>query len=98
MNNSDNPGNGAVFQEQVRDQLQKQYGPGFELGTKIPVGDPVKNYKFDIVNKDEKIAIECKRYIWTETGNVPSAKMGFTNESEAAFYHLFLPDTYDVQS
>ena len=29
-------------------------------------------------------------YTWTETGNVPSAKMGFTNE--AAFYLSFLPD------
>ena len=34
-----------------------------------------------------------KRYTWTETGNVPSAKMGFTNE--AAFYLSFLPDTYE---
>lgn len=37
--------------------------------------------------------IECKRYTWTETGNVPSAKMGFTNE--AAFYLRFLPDSYN---
>lgn len=93
MSNSDNPRNGAVFQGQVRDWFQKQHGPGFELETKIPIGDPAKNHKFDIVNLDKKIAIECKRYTWTETGNVPSAKMGFTNE--AAFYLSFLPNTYE---
>jgi len=32
---------------------------------------------------------ECKNYSWTETGNIPSAKMGFVNE--AVFYLSFLP-------
>ncbi len=93
MSNSDNPKNGAMFQKKVRDWFEKQLGPGFTLEEKIPIGDPEKNHKFDIVNKNKKIAIECKRYTWTETGNVPSAKMGFTNE--AAFYLSFLPDIYD---
>lgn len=93
MSNSDNPRNGAMFQGQVRDWFHKQYGLGFELETKIPIGDLVKNHKFDIVNLDKKIAIECKRYTWTETGNVPSAKIGFTNE--AAFYLSFLLDSYE---
>ena len=55
---------------------------------KIPIGDPAKDHKFDIVSGDNSIAIECKCYTWTVTGNVPSAKMGFTNE--AAFYLSFL--------
>lgn len=37
--------------------------------------------------------VECKCYTWTESGNVPSAKMGFTNE--AAFYLSFLPDSVE---
>lgn len=93
MSNSDNPRNGAAFQSQVKDWFQKQYGPGFELETKMPIGNPAKNHKFDIANLEKKIAIECKRYTWTETGNVPSAKMGFTNE--AAFYLSFLSDSYE---
>lgn len=93
MSNSDNPRNGAVFQEAVLEWFREKYGPGFELEVKMPIGNPAKDHKFDIVNKDKKIAIECKRYTWTETGNVPSAKMGFTNE--AAFYLSFLPDYFE---
>ena len=93
MSNSDNPKNGAVFQKQVQEYLIKKYGPGFELEKKIPIGEPPKEHKFDIVNYDLGIVIECKRYTWTETGNVPSAKMGFTNE--AAFYLRILPDSYE---
>jgi len=35
--------------------------------------------------------VEAKNYSWTETGNMPSAKMGFVNE--AVFYLSFLPDS-----
>ncbi len=91
--NSENPQNGAIFQSQVRDWFIEHYGNGFELETKIPIGNPPKDHKFDIVNIDKKIAIECKRYTWTESGNVPSAKMGFANE--AAFYLSFLPGSFD---
>lgn len=93
MSNSDNPKNGAIFQRMVMDWFQKQCGPGFELEKKIPIGAPQKDHKFDIVNSNKRIVIECKRYTWTETGNVPSAKMGFVNE--AAFYLSFLSDSYD---
>ncbi len=92
MSNSDNPKNGAAFQEQVMKWFIKHHGNGYELEKKIPIGKPAKDHKFDIVNMDKKIAIECKRYTWTESGNVPSAKMGFVNE--AAFYLSFLPDSY----
>ena len=93
MSNSDNPKNGADFQKQVWGYFVKKYGPGFELEKKIPIGEPPKDHKFDIVNSDLGIVIECKRYTWTETGNVPSAKMGFTNA--AAFYLGLLPDSYE---
>ncbi len=93
MSNSDNPKNGADFQRAVQKYFIDEYGPGFELEKKILIGDPPKDHKFDIVNPNRRIVIECKRYTWTETGNVPSAKMGFTNE--AAFYLSFLPDNYE---
>ena len=93
MSNSDNPKIGAAFQKWVLDWFTKNYGIGFELEKKIPIGKPAKDHKFDIVNTEKKIAIECKRYTWTESGNVPSAKMGATNE--AAFYLSFLPDSYE---
>ena len=93
MSNSDNPKNGAVFQKQLRRWFQTSYNVEFELEKKIPIGNPAKDHKFDIVDAAGTIAIECKRYTWTESGNVPSAKMGFTNE--AAFYLSFLPETYE---
>ena len=93
MSNSDNPKNGADFQRAVQRYFIQEYGAGFELEKKIPIGEPAKEHKFDIVDSDKHIVIECKRYTWTETGNVPSAKMGFTNE--AAFYLSFLPDTFE---
>lgn len=65
----------------------------FEMEKKLAIGNPPKGHKFDIVSEDAHIAIECKRYTWTEGGNVPSAKMGTMNE--AVFYLSFLPDTYD---
>ena len=92
MSNSDNPKNGALFQLSVRDWFQDHYKMPFELEKKLPIGSPSKDHKFDIVDSANTIAIECKRYTWTETGNVPSAKMGFVNE--AAFYLSFLPDSY----
>ncbi len=92
MSNSDNPKNGAMFQRQVKDWFQTHFNTTFELEKKLPIGYPAKDHKFDIVDQDNTIAIECKRYTWTETGNVPSAKMGFTNE--AAFYLSFLSDNY----
>ena len=93
MSNSDNPKNGVLFQSQVKNWFQKQYASEFELEKGIQIGNPAKIHKFDIVNGAKKIAIECKSYTWTKTGNIPSAKMGVTNE--AAFYLSFLPDSYD---
>lgn len=94
MSNSENPKNGAVFQRMVMDWFQENYSDmTFELEKKLPIGEPKKNHKFDIVDHNNTMAIECKRYTWTEAGNVPSAKMGFVNE--AAFYLSFLPDSYE---
>ena len=92
MSNSDNPINGAIFQKQVLEWFRGHYKTSFSLEKKIPIGSPPKDHKFDIVADNDLVAIECKRYTWTETGNAPSAKMGFTNE--AAFYLSLLPSSY----
>lgn len=90
MSNSDNPKNGAEFQRQVFQWFTNVYNKPFSMEVEMPIGSKLldvseyKNHKFDIVSDDLSIVIECKRYTWTESGNVPSAKMGFVNE--AAFY------------
>lgn len=88
-----NTKSGADFQIQVKNWFQQTYGIKFELEKKIAIGYPAKDHRFDIVDEFGKIAIECKKYTWTETGNMPSAKISIVNE--AAFYLSFLPDTYD---
>lgn len=90
MSNSDNPRVGTIFQKEVMEWFKANYESGFDMEVKIPIGSwlldssQYKDHKFDIVSEDKSIVIECKCYTWTESGNVPSAKMGFINE--AAFY------------
>ena len=91
--NSENTNVGKRFQEMVKEWFENSMTCEFETERKIAIGNPAKLHSFDISNKEENVVIECKCYTWTETGNVPSAKMGFTNE--AAFYLSFLPDSVD---
>ena len=90
MSNSDNPKIGVEFQKEVLKWFSKQFSMPFVMEEKIPIGsdliDPseYKLHKFDIVSENRSIIIECKCYTWTESLNVPSAKMGFVNE--AALY------------
>ena len=88
--NSENPRIGKQFQLAVKDWFEKTYAIPFTVECKIAIGRPEKLHSFDIASFDRSIVVECKCYTWTETGNVPSAKMGFTNE--AAFYLSFLPN------
>lgn len=88
--NSENPKVGRLFQEQVAKILSSYYKKEFYNEVAIPIGQPAKNHKFDCVSKDKNIIAECKCYTWTETGNIPSAKMGFINE--AVFYMNYLPE------
>ncbi len=87
--NSENPGVGHRFQEFVQSLLEKRFSTLFEQEVTIAIGTPPKNHKYDLANKDRSIVVECKCYTWTDSGNVPSAKlMGL---DEAAFYFSFLP-------
>lgn len=87
--NSENPKVGRLFQEISANILSDYFGVIFGSDIAIPIGEPAKPHKFDCVSSDKKIVVECKCYTWTETGNIPSAKMGFVNE--AVFYLNYLP-------
>ncbi len=45
-----------------------------------------KSYNFDLGNLKEKILVECKSHTWTESGNVPSAKMTTWDQAMYLFY------------
>ena len=91
--NSENPKVGKEFQMAVKRWFENALNKEFEIEKKIAIGSPAKLHSFDISDCQGKIVIECKCYTWTETGNVPSAKMGFVNE--AAFYLSFLGSDVD---
>ena len=91
--NSENPRVGKTFQIAVQRWFQESLHMPFEIEKKIAIGNPAKLHSFDIASLDGNIVIECKCYTGTESGNVPSAKMGFTNE--AAFYLSILPKETD---
>ena len=87
--NSENPHVGRRFQESVKLILEKKFCTSFEPEAVVAIGKPAKNHKFDLANDDRSIVAECKCYTWTDSGNVPSAKlMGL---DEAVFYFGFLP-------
>jgi len=84
-----NPAKGRLFQEQVCQALTMRYGVKFSMEQPIPVGNPPKEHKFDLVSMNKEYATECKNIVWTAGGNRPSAKMAQCNE--AVFYLSFLP-------
>lgn len=87
--NCDNPRVGRGFQAAVQCVLEKKFRKKFYFEVPIKIGNPAKNHKFDLATKDGSIVVECKCYTWTDSGNVPSAKlMGL---DEAVFYFNFLP-------
>ena len=88
--NSENPQVGREFQELTAELLSDYYGISFDTEIAIPIGEPAKLHRFDCVSVDKTIAVECKCYTWTRTGNVPSAKLAFLNQS--VFYASLLPD------
>lgn len=88
--NSDNPRVGRIFQELTAKLLSDYYSVPFHTEIAVPIGSPAKPHRFDCVAIDKSIAVECKCYTWTHTGNPPSAKFSSLNQS--VLYALLLPD------
>ena len=87
--NSENPKVGKAFQLLAQKSLAAYFGVPFRLEAALPIGNPPKLHNFDCASQDGKIVAECKCYTWTESGNVPSAKLMGMNE--AVFYMSYLP-------
>ncbi len=80
---------GYEFQNIAAEILGDYFHILFRCENPIPIGDPPKQHKFDLVSKDMKYIGECKDYKWTSGENVPSAKISSVNE--AVFYLQQLP-------
>ena len=81
---------GRRFQERTRVALSDKFDTEFDKEVEIAVGDLKygKKHKFDLANSDRSILVECKCYSWTDTGNVPSAKLRTLNEAVLYFKSL----------
>jgi len=86
--NSMNTAKGRDFQKIAAELLKQHFKIGFHIEYPVPIGDPPKEHRFDLVSDDQQYVGECKNYSWTEGGNVPSAKIGFINESVFYLQHL----------
>jgi hypothetical protein len=70
-------------------------GQGVHLtsGVSVDIGiNGKKAHVFDLGNLYEKVIVECKAHMWTEGGNVPSAKI--TTWNQAMFYFHAAPTGY----
>lgn len=63
---------------------------GIVLKPDIPLGVGIegrsKVHIFDLGCLDQKVIVECKSHTWTESGNVPSAKITTWNQAMYFFY------------
>ena len=67
---------GIDFENLVITALEYNFGLKLQKRIRIPIGLHEKKDKiFDLGSIEQKIIIECKSHTWTESGNVPSAKV-----------------------
>jgi len=65
-------------------------GKQLQLTRHIPIDIGIngkKPHNFDLGNRNGKVLVECKAHTWTESGNVPSAKMTTWNQA-MFFFHV----------
>jgi len=86
--NALNTGKGRDFQALAADIIGERLGVRLLQDEPISIERPVKLHEFDLVSEDRRHVGECKNYAWTETGNMPSAKMAFLNEAVLYLSHV----------
>lgn len=93
--------NGAVSNTQVgRDFESKaraffsQQGLSLRKNFSLPIGvdGRTKAHAFDLGDWEQRVIVECKSHTWTESWNVPSAKI--TTWNQAMYYFHAAPRDY----
>jgi len=72
----------------VAERLGAYLGVQFETQVAVPIGNPPKAHKFDLVSSDRRHVVECKAHAFTVSGNNPSAKLSTMNEAVLYLSHL----------
>ena len=83
---------GNLFEIEASRELSHHFGWTLHQSVGIGIGNPPKRHRFDLVDIPRKVAVECKAFTWTVTGNMPSAKI--TTAREAVLYLQWLPDDW----
>jgi hypothetical protein len=66
---------GNMFREEVRRAMRVEHGFRLKAGVDIETGSPSKIHKFDLANRQDRVAVECGRYKWKVGGHVPNGKI-----------------------
>ena len=84
---------GKDFEARAKEFLETQgiiLQPNFTL--EIGINENRKKHNFDFGDREKKIIVECKSHTWTESGNVPSAKI--TTWNQAMYFFLAASSDY----
>lgn len=78
---------GQTFERAAADFFAEEMGlTNLQRNVEIFIGfDKQKPHKFDLVDREAKVIIECKSHKWTTGKNMPSAKMTAWNEAMLYF-------------
>ncbi len=77
-----NPEKGSAFRQDAQAVLERELGLRLGAEVPLPIGEPPKDHRFDLVSEDRQWVFECKNLAWRENGGVPQAKI--TSMTEAA--------------
>jgi hypothetical protein len=85
---------GREFEAEARAYFSQAEGLELQAGFAVPIGvaSLKKAHSFDLGFEAPPIIVECKSHNWTETGNMPSAKMTVWNE--AMYYFQLAPSSF----
>lgn len=73
---------GKAFQAASAEALRHALGRDFNLEVPISIG-PGRPHYFDLATPERDIIVECKAFGFTESGNIPSAKISTLREATA---------------
>jgi hypothetical protein len=85
---------GRDFEEVARAYFLRAEGINLQGNFSVEIGASTtkKSRRFDLGSEEPATLVECKSHRWTETGNMPSAKVTVWNES--MFYFYLAPNHY----
>lgn len=85
---------GREFEADALAYFANEEGLTLTASFSVPLGvnSLRKLHRFDLGSKEPAVLVECKSHNWTESGNMPSAKVTVWNE--AMYYFLLAPDHF----